>query len=48
MDDSELERINEELIEFAIQESIQDANKLPCSARANRYERHHLKPTNEK
>ncbi|XP_072233466.1 ankyrin repeat and SOCS box protein 15b [Leuresthes tenuis] len=36
MDYSEQEHINKELIEFAIQESIQDANKLSCSARANR------------
>nr|XP_046234950.1 ankyrin repeat and SOCS box protein 15b isoform X1 [Scatophagus argus] len=31
MDDFEQEGINEELIEFAIRESIQDAYKVPCS-----------------
>lgn len=39
MDDFEQEGINEELIEFAIRESIQDAYKLPCSTQINRHER---------
>lgn len=39
MDDFEQEGINEELIEFAIRESIQEAHKLPCSSQTNRYER---------
>lgn len=38
MDDFEQEGINEELIEFAIRESIQDAYKQPCSVQTNRYE----------
>ena len=38
MDDFEQESINEELIEFAIQESIQDAHKAPCSTHSNRFE----------
>ncbi|XP_044041428.1 ankyrin repeat and SOCS box protein 15b isoform X2 [Siniperca chuatsi] len=38
MDDFEQEGINEELIEFAIRESIQDAYKLPCSVQTNRKE----------
>ncbi|XP_067347339.1 ankyrin repeat and SOCS box protein 15b isoform X2 [Channa argus] len=38
MDDIEQERINEELIEFAIHESIQDAYKLPFSIQTNRKE----------
>lgn len=38
MDDIEQEGINEDLIEFAIQESIQDAYKL-CSTQTNRYDR---------
>ncbi|XP_028255289.1 ankyrin repeat and SOCS box protein 15b isoform X2 [Parambassis ranga] len=40
MDDHEQEGITEELIEFAIQESIQDAYKLPCSVQL------HLKEPN--
>lgn len=36
MDDIEREDINEELIEFAIRESIQDSYKLPCTHRNNR------------
>ncbi|KAM9328290.1 ankyrin repeat and SOCS box protein 15b [Pholidichthys leucotaenia] len=36
MEDLEQEGINEELIEFAIRESIQDAYKLPCSTHINR------------
>ncbi|XP_041820376.1 ankyrin repeat and SOCS box protein 15b [Chelmon rostratus] len=36
MDDFEQEGINDELIEFAIRESIQDAYKPPCSRHANR------------
>ncbi|XP_040885612.1 ankyrin repeat and SOCS box protein 15b [Toxotes jaculatrix] len=36
MDDFEQEGINEELIEFAIRESIQDTYKLPCSFQTNR------------
>ncbi|CAG5927609.1 unnamed protein product [Menidia menidia] len=36
MDHFERESINEEMIEFAIQESIQDAYKLPCSGKTNR------------
>lgn len=39
MDDFEQEGINEELVEFAIRESIQDAYKVPCSIHTNRYER---------
>nr|XP_043878566.1 ankyrin repeat and SOCS box protein 15b isoform X1 [Solea senegalensis] len=35
MDDFEQEGINEELIEFAIRESMQDAYKLPCSLHTN-------------
>ncbi|XP_070709857.1 ankyrin repeat and SOCS box protein 15b isoform X2 [Pempheris klunzingeri] len=38
MDDFEQEGINEELIEFAIRESIQDAYKLPCPIKTNRKE----------
>ncbi|XP_070785243.1 ankyrin repeat and SOCS box protein 15b [Enoplosus armatus] len=38
MDDFEQEGINEELIEFAIRESIQDASKLPCSIQTHRKE----------
>ncbi|XP_069012872.1 ankyrin repeat and SOCS box protein 15b [Embiotoca jacksoni] len=38
MDDFEQEGINEELIEFAIRESIQDADKLSCSVQRNRKE----------
>ncbi|XP_076578690.1 ankyrin repeat and SOCS box protein 15b [Chaetodon auriga] len=38
MDEFEQEGINEELIEFAIRESIQDAYKLPCPIQANRKE----------
>uniref|UniRef100_UPI003AAC1882 ankyrin repeat and SOCS box protein 15b n=1 Tax=Centroberyx gerrardi TaxID=166262 RepID=UPI003AAC1882 len=38
MGDTELEGIDEELIEFAIRESIQDSYKLPCSIHANRKE----------
>uniref|UniRef100_A0A3Q3LYG2 Ankyrin repeat and SOCS box containing 15b n=1 Tax=Mastacembelus armatus TaxID=205130 RepID=A0A3Q3LYG2_9TELE len=38
MDDYEQEGINEDLIEFAIRESIQDAYKLPFSIQASRYE----------
>lgn len=38
MDDIEQEEINEDLIEFAIQESIQDAYKLR-STQTNTYER---------
>ncbi|CAK6970703.1 ankyrin repeat and SOCS box protein 15b [Scomber scombrus] len=38
MDDIEQEGINEELIEFAIRESIQDSYKLPCSLQTNRKE----------
>ncbi|XP_008301161.1 ankyrin repeat and SOCS box protein 15b [Stegastes partitus] len=38
MDDLEQEGINEELIEFAIRESIQDAHKLPYSLQTNRKE----------
>lgn len=33
----EQESINEELIEFAIRESIRDADKVPCLTQANRY-----------
>lgn len=36
MDDVEQERINEELIEFAIRESVQDAYKVQCSTQTNR------------
>ncbi|TMS03111.1 Ankyrin repeat and SOCS box protein 15 [Larimichthys crocea] len=36
MDDLEQEGINDELIEFAIRESIQDAYKLPHSIQTNR------------
>ncbi|KAF0029684.1 hypothetical protein F2P81_018789 [Scophthalmus maximus] len=36
MDDFEQEGINEELIEFAIRESLHDAHKLPCSSQTNR------------
>ncbi|KAI3366773.1 hypothetical protein L3Q82_009445, partial [Scortum barcoo] len=39
MDDFEQEGINEELIEFAIRESMQDAYKLPCCIQTHRYER---------
>lgn len=39
MDDIEQEGINEELIEFAIRESIQDSYKLQRSLQNNRYER---------
>ncbi|KAM9334461.1 ankyrin repeat and SOCS box protein 15b [Symphorus nematophorus] len=39
MDDFEQEGINEELIKFAIRESIQDAYELPCSIQTNRKER---------
>lgn len=39
MDDLEQEGINDELIEFAIRESIQDAYKLPHSIQTNRFER---------
>nr|XP_029135210.1 ankyrin repeat and SOCS box protein 15-like [Labrus bergylta] len=38
MDNLEQEGINEEFIEFAIRESIQDASKLPCSAPIHRKE----------
>ncbi|XP_026182775.1 ankyrin repeat and SOCS box protein 15b [Mastacembelus armatus] len=38
MDDYEQEGINEDLIEFAIRESIQDAYKLPFSIQASRNE----------
>ncbi|XP_033471045.2 ankyrin repeat and SOCS box protein 15b [Epinephelus lanceolatus] len=38
MDDFDQEGINEELIEFAIRESIQDGNKLPCLIQTNRKE----------
>ncbi|XP_069376326.1 ankyrin repeat and SOCS box protein 15b isoform X2 [Paralichthys olivaceus] len=38
MDDLEREGINEELIQFAIQESVQDAFKLPCSVQTHRTE----------
>ncbi|XP_054862253.1 ankyrin repeat and SOCS box protein 15b isoform X2 [Amphiprion ocellaris] len=38
MDDVEQEGIDEDLIEFAIRESIQDAYKLPCSVQTNRKE----------
>lgn len=38
MEDVEQEAINEELIKFAIRESIQDAYKLPSSVDKNRYE----------
>lgn len=38
MDDFDQEAINEELIEFAIRESIQDACKAPCPLQTNRYE----------
>ncbi|CAJ1054928.1 ankyrin repeat and SOCS box protein 15b isoform X1 [Xyrichtys novacula] len=38
MDDFEQEGINEELIEFAIRESIQDSYKLPCWTQTNRKE----------
>uniref|UniRef100_A0A8C7ZGM4 Ankyrin repeat and SOCS box containing 15b n=1 Tax=Oryzias sinensis TaxID=183150 RepID=A0A8C7ZGM4_9TELE len=38
MEDVEQEAINEELIKFAIQESIQDAYKFPSSVDKNRYE----------
>ncbi|XP_051804474.1 ankyrin repeat and SOCS box protein 15b [Acanthochromis polyacanthus] len=38
MDDAEQEGIDEDLIEFAIRESIQDAYKLPCSVQTNRKE----------
>ncbi|XP_041637137.1 ankyrin repeat and SOCS box protein 15b isoform X2 [Cheilinus undulatus] len=38
MDDFEREGINEELIEFAIQESMQDAYKLSCSTQIHRKE----------
>ncbi|XP_035470123.1 ankyrin repeat and SOCS box protein 15b [Scophthalmus maximus] len=38
MDDFEQEGINEELIEFAIRESLHDAHKLPCSSQTNRKE----------
>lgn len=38
MDDFEQESINEELIEFAVRESIQDAYKVTCSTQANRYD----------
>ncbi|KAM7367081.1 hypothetical protein PAMP_015006 [Pampus punctatissimus] len=38
MDDTEQEGINEELIEFAIRESIQDSYKLPYSLQVNRKE----------
>lgn len=34
----EQESINEELIEFAIRESIRDADKVPCLTQANRYD----------
>lgn len=37
MDDFEQEAINEDLIEFAVRESIQDAYKLPCSVQTDRY-----------
>ncbi|XP_026219847.1 ankyrin repeat and SOCS box protein 15b [Anabas testudineus] len=36
MEDAEQEGITEDLIEFAIRESIQDAYKLSCSAQTNR------------
>ncbi|XP_061570906.1 ankyrin repeat and SOCS box protein 15b isoform X2 [Cololabis saira] len=36
MDDPEQEGIDEELVEFAIRESIQDAYKLSCSGQRNR------------
>ncbi|XP_062238260.1 ankyrin repeat and SOCS box protein 15b isoform X1 [Platichthys flesus] len=36
MDDLEREGINEELIQFAIRESVQDAVRLPCSAQTHR------------
>lgn len=36
MDDFEQDGINEEFIEYAIQESIQDAYKLPSSIQTNR------------
>ncbi|XP_004548224.2 ankyrin repeat and SOCS box protein 15b isoform X1 [Maylandia zebra] len=36
MEDFEQEAINEDLIEFAIRESIQDAYKLPCSVQTDR------------
>lgn len=36
MEDAEQEDITEDLIEFAIRESIQDAYKLSCSAQTNR------------
>ncbi|XP_071359032.1 ankyrin repeat and SOCS box protein 15b isoform X2 [Trachinotus anak] len=36
MDDFDQEGINEEMIEFAIRESIQDAYKPPCSSQTNR------------
>uniref|UniRef100_A0A3B4FNM5 Ankyrin repeat and SOCS box containing 15 n=1 Tax=Pundamilia nyererei TaxID=303518 RepID=A0A3B4FNM5_9CICH len=35
MDDFEQEAINEDLIEFAVRESIQDAYKLPCSVQTD-------------
>ncbi|XP_074481872.1 ankyrin repeat and SOCS box protein 15b isoform X1 [Sebastes fasciatus] len=38
MDDFDQEGINEEFIEFAIQESIQDAHKLSCLIQTNRKE----------
>nr|XP_033471047.1 ankyrin repeat and SOCS box protein 15b isoform X2 [Epinephelus lanceolatus] len=38
MDDFDQEGINEELIEFAIRESIQDGNNLPCLIQTNRKE----------
>uniref|UniRef100_A0A3Q1FMM1 Ankyrin repeat and SOCS box containing 15b n=1 Tax=Acanthochromis polyacanthus TaxID=80966 RepID=A0A3Q1FMM1_9TELE len=37
MDDAEQEGIDEDLIEFAIRESIQDAYKLPCGFRFTRF-----------
>ncbi|KAM3587855.1 uncharacterized protein V6R79_015368 [Siganus canaliculatus] len=36
MDDSEQDSINEEFIEFALRESLQEAFHLPCSIQANR------------
>ncbi|XP_076006180.1 ankyrin repeat and SOCS box protein 15b isoform X3 [Genypterus blacodes] len=38
MDDIEQEQINEELVEFAIRQSIQDSYNLPCSIQAKRKE----------
>lgn len=38
MDVFEQESINEEFIEFAVRESIQDAYKVACSTQTNRYD----------